>query len=1097
MSSSIKALLHLATASAFLAGVFAASLAHAHGSGGFPPDLQGHAAGRGVPPPPGSFVNYETPHVHPLDLSPDGLTLAACNTPDGRIEIFSVDSGTGALTHTDAIQVGYDPVSVRFRTNGELWAVNQVSDSISVVDVAEGRVTATINTDDEPADVVFYTDSGNANALAAVSCSRPDLIQVYDALTLALVDELPVFSQDPRALATDGTNVYVAPFASGNSTSIIGNNTLFNLLELGTGPYGGQNPPFNNGVPGTAWVTPAGSTAAPPAGPPPQVGLIIRKDAVGGAWRDDNDADWAAGISGASASLSGRVAGWNLTDNDIASFSTSNGTSALNGGFGTSGWVTRRMNTGMALARNPSDGSVLLVGTEATNEIRFEPNLTGTFTRVMIAVANGTTGAEIALTDMNLAHLEAAQGGAGLAYIDGSVAQIDRNKSIGDPRGVAFNPAGTRAYITGMGSGNIVVLSPSTGARLGGMGYAISLRSPLPSSPTPGPTGIVHHGTLSRLYVVNRFDSSVMVINSATLGSESVVQTLPFFDPTPDFINDGRDDFYDTHQNSGLGQIACASCHVDGRNDQLAWDLGDPFGAMKTTNQVNPISPSAGQHNLMFDGFLGEPPDDFHPMKGPMTTQTLVDIIGKEPHHWRGDRDGIEEFAGAFDGLQGDDVPLNAGAMQQFEDFLGSLHFGPNPFRALDNSLPGGPKFVGAGNNPNVPLDGYFSNGPPPLGSNPGLSVRGTPLPSGDAFRGFQLYVRGNPLHTSPTPGHDTIQSLDNVFQCVTCHALPTGAGPIDKPNFQSGSFTFLNIQPGPNGEAHQGFFQADGTGNTDGVTGSVNQGSFKVPQLRNQLDKHGFNLKLAGASTLGFGLLHDGSVDDLDTFFGSDAFDVDNDQDVSDLIAFTLCVNGDGFTDLATLPGAPTFFSPPGLPINLASVGQLGPDGGGTLTAHAGVGKQVTIDTPTPGARAPGQSLIDLFVALAQSDTVDVIVNGVKDGDRRSWYLTSGTTFQSDKNGETISLAALMALAGPGTELTFTVVPEGLGLRTGVDRDEDGSYNYSEFLNNTDPADSLSFALPTPAMQTSGYVLMALLLAGLTLSAITGRRRLQRRAKK
>ena len=32
---------------------------------------------------------------------------------------------------------------------------------------------------------------------------------------------------------------------------------------------------------------------------------------------------------------------------------------------------------------------------------------------------------------------------------------------------------------------------------------------------------------------------------------------------------------------------------------------------------------------------------DFHPMKGPMTTQTFQDIIGKEPLHWRGDRDCV------------------------------------------------------------------------------------------------------------------------------------------------------------------------------------------------------------------------------------------------------------------------------------------------------------------------------------------------------------------------------------------------------------------------------------------------------------------------
>jgi len=37
-----------------------------------------------------SFVNYETPHVHPLDITPDGTRLLAVNTPDNRLEVFDI-----------------------------------------------------------------------------------------------------------------------------------------------------------------------------------------------------------------------------------------------------------------------------------------------------------------------------------------------------------------------------------------------------------------------------------------------------------------------------------------------------------------------------------------------------------------------------------------------------------------------------------------------------------------------------------------------------------------------------------------------------------------------------------------------------------------------------------------------------------------------------------------------------------------------------------------------------------------------------------------------------------------------------------------------
>ena len=1018
----------------------APALCWAHSSAGPPPD----ADPRGMPPPPpdpGAFVNFESPHVHPIDLSPDGSRLAVCNTPDGRVEIYSVHASTGLLTHLDSIPVGYDPVSVRFRNNSELWAVNRISDSVIVVNLAAGIVTATIDTADEPADVVFYLDTGSAEPLAAVSCSRENLIQVFHAGARLLVNELPLKSQDPRALATDGTFVFVAAFASGNGTTLLASKPVFaNALDDPDGPYAGQNPPFNNGIPGTAWVTPLGSdNFATIFAPPPQVGLIVRKDS-GGVWRDDNGADWTDWISGAKSDLTRRVPGWDLTDNDVAKFSTHDTASALAAGFGTGGWVRRRMTNCMALARNPVTGAILLVGTEATNEIRFEPKLTGTFTRVLAAINHGTTGANIALADLNQAHLAAAQGGS--AYQDGRVPQSERNKSIGDPRGVAFNPAGTRAYVTGMGSGNVVVIDAATGARLGGPGYTIDL-----GSPTPGPTGIVHHASLNRAYVVTRFASTVITIDTANLGAETVLQTLAFYDPTPAYINDGRDDLYDTHQNSGLGQIACASCHIDARNDRLAWDLGNPQGGITPSSQVNPANPAPGQHNRLLDGVI-DPYNNFHDMKGPMTTQTLVDIIGKEPHHWRGDRDGIEEFAAAFVGLQGDNAPPTTFSMQQFEDFLSSLHFPPNPHRALDNSLPGGSRLVGLGNNPDLPLDGYYSNGP--TTENPGLSPRGTPLPDGNAFRGFQLFVEGNPLHVNPTPGHDSIPALDGRFQCVSCHALPTGAGPLQFAQFNNGTslFDFVPIAPGPNGERHSALISIDAA---PGPLAVGNQGAFKIPQLRNQLDKHGLNYKIANASTLGFGLFHDGRVDDLDTLMGSNVFDVDSDQDVADLVAFSLCVNGGGFDDLAALPGAPDFLSPPEFPINLATVGQLGPDGGVSQSAQAATGKQITITSPSPPAAA--QARIDLLVALAQANRVDLIARGMKDGARRGWYLFSGATFHSDSSAESISLVGLMALASANTPLTFTAVPEALGIRTGVDRDEDGGRDRDEAVSGSDPA--------------------------------------------
>src|SRR5262245_38392640 len=82
-----------------------------------------------------SFVEFESGQVPPLTLSPDRTRLFAVNTPDDRLEVFAVD-GSGNLTHTGSVAVGLEPVAVAARTNTEVWVVNHLSDSVSIIDVS-------------------------------------------------------------------------------------------------------------------------------------------------------------------------------------------------------------------------------------------------------------------------------------------------------------------------------------------------------------------------------------------------------------------------------------------------------------------------------------------------------------------------------------------------------------------------------------------------------------------------------------------------------------------------------------------------------------------------------------------------------------------------------------------------------------------------------------------------------------------------------------------------------------------------------------------------------------------------------------------------
>src|SRR5262245_40672354 len=100
-----------------------------------------------------NYTLFESGPVRPLALSPDGTRLFVCNIPDGRLEIFSV--APGGLAHLGSVPVGLEPVAVAARTDGEVWVVNHLSDSVSIVDVAARRVVRTLLVGDEPRDIVF------------------------------------------------------------------------------------------------------------------------------------------------------------------------------------------------------------------------------------------------------------------------------------------------------------------------------------------------------------------------------------------------------------------------------------------------------------------------------------------------------------------------------------------------------------------------------------------------------------------------------------------------------------------------------------------------------------------------------------------------------------------------------------------------------------------------------------------------------------------------------------------------------------------------------------------------------------------------------
>lgn len=277
-----------------------------------------------------------------------------------------------------------------------------------------------------------------------------------------------------------------------------------------------------------------------------------------------------------------------------------------------------------------------------------------------------------------------------------------KNHSLANPLGMAVSSDGRTLYVAAYGSSRIGVFDTQAleadtfDPRSASAAY-------IPVSGSGGPSAMVLDESRGRMFVITRFDNAIKVIN---LAARAEVSSVAMTSPEPRHIVAGRPLLYDAMRSSANGEASCASCHIFGDEDALAWDLGNPDD--KVTS-----SPLSGKFtsDLLFKGAKllfgvkskingSDNPFEFHPMKGPMTTQTLKGMRNHGAMHWRGDRSNGEfgvsatdsnlsflNFAGAFEGLLGNSRPFTREEMQQLADYQLNVMLPPNPVRNLDNSL--------------------------------------------------------------------------------------------------------------------------------------------------------------------------------------------------------------------------------------------------------------------------------------------------------------------------------------------------------------------------------------------------------------------------
>ena len=537
-------------------------------------------------------------------------TRPICLSPDGT-RLFAVNTPDGRLSVFDVSNPANPlPVLIREIPVGvEPVSVNAISNEEAWV---VNEVSDSVSVVSVAAGAVMDTlackdepaDVVFANGKAFVSCSQNNVVRVFDLATHAASATIPLTGLNPRSLAVSADGSKVYA-----AFKLSGNRTTLlpaNPLRSQLENYPANLPPMNPALPA-----------------PPIVGLIVSAD---------------------DSRLSPQP---NMPDNDMAEINTATLTVARY--FHGTGAVN------FFVAVRPASDEIWIANTEALNLVRFEPNQKGH--SVDNRVTRVTTAGAPTVTPFDL------NPGVNYALFPNNNA---RTTALAQPTAIAFTPDGAAFWLASFGTDRVAKIDAATGAVLTRIETGPTSGAAFDPRNKRGTRGLALQSANNRLFILNRISNTISIVSTASKLVLGEIATGSF-DPTPAVVRQGRGFLYDARL-SGNGTQSCASCHIDGDRDELAWDLGDPGGSMDNVNTP-------------FGAFA------MHPMKGPMTTQTLRGLLNTSPHHWRGDRANFAAFNPAFASLLGGSQ-ISAADMTAFSDFINTIVFQPNPNQNPDRTMP-------------------------------------------------------------------------------------------------------------------------------------------------------------------------------------------------------------------------------------------------------------------------------------------------------------------------------------------------------------------------------------------------------------------------
>lgn len=399
------------------------------------------------------------------------------------------------------------------------------------------------------------------------------------------------------------------------------------------------------------------------------------------------------------------------SNNTTTSAGSGRATQPVLGGLGTTNFQMTFLPNGdlwvvgqRARNKDPQLGNLVLAIGEPIHQSQVLAE-TGFVTSYVARVRNVNTAPTIDFLDLN----DVSQGT--------TTPPRQASTPVTQPTDVVAYRDGSKIFVTGYNSDTLGVIRPTTG---GPSTWGVTRMSVAPVSPISvlnptgamrGPRGLALQArgttpaTGDRLYVYNRVENSVTVLDPVPV-TPVVLSTFALQGQVePATVVTGRKFLYSSRlSGTGVagvgGNVSCASCHIDGNTDFLAWNLSDggaiPPPLPSPPGLVGSLGPNPGQKGQLFT----------QPLRGLVNFEVIGDAIqdllfSNRPYHWRGDKGVFEDFNAAFVNLMGapnvnptaPTPAFNQGIppaqMTEYRLFTFSMHYPPNPDQPFDRVYSG------------------------------------------------------------------------------------------------------------------------------------------------------------------------------------------------------------------------------------------------------------------------------------------------------------------------------------------------------------------------------------------------------------------------